>query len=140
MVKVLLKQRKRPTLSKQAGLTFPVKKVKRLLEKVLNDRVQMTAAVYMTALLEYITAEVTELSGNACREQAARALPKVIRLRHLRAGIAGDDELDRMMSRLSVKHRTAKPRLQTDSAKVSPVDSRLVTELVAIVYVLVCRV
>jgi histone H2A len=126
MVKVLLKQRHRSAkaLTKQAGLAFPVKKVKRLLKRVVDShQIQTTAAVCMSTALEYLTAELLELAGNACREQAAaRALPKVIRLRHLRAAIAGDEELDALMIRLSVKHRTHRPSLHTDCAQVSSVD------------------
>jgi histone H2A len=105
MVKVLLKKRSRSrTLSKQAGLEFPVKKVKRLLEKFLDNKVSMIAAVYMTSALEYMTAEMMELAGNNCRDEAtAKADPDVdlvVGLKHLRVAIAGDDELNRMMNRL----------------------------------------
>jgi histone H2A len=125
MVKVLLKKQSRPkTLSKQAGLEFPVKKVKRLLERFLDGtKVSMIAAVYMTSTLEYMTAEMMELAGNNCRDiAAAKADPdaeSVVGLKHLRAAVAGDDELNRMMNRLSVKHRTHSPSLHTDCAKVS---------------------
>jgi histone H3/H4 len=122
MVKVHLNQQDQDRyISQRAWLNFPVKKVKRQLKKYLaHHRVQMTAAVYMAATLEYLSADVLEVAGISCRgQEAAQTLPKVIRLRHLRAGMAGDVELDTMLSNLSVPHRTPIPSLQSDCTKVS---------------------
>lgn len=77
--------------SLQAGITFPVGRVHRLLKKVSGERVGASAAVYLAAVLEYLSAEVLELAGNACSEQKLKRVTP----RHLMLAIRSDEELDR---------------------------------------------
>ncbi|PNH02281.1 Histone H2A [Tetrabaena socialis] len=55
--------------SAKAGLQFPVGRIARYLKKgKYAERVGAGAPVYLAAVLEYLTAEVLELAGNAARD------------------------------------------------------------------------
>ena len=58
------------TKSQKSGLQFPVGRIHRMIKKRITgtERVGGTAAVFTAAILEYLTAEVLELAGNASRD------------------------------------------------------------------------
>lgn len=56
--------------SARAGLQFPVGRIKRYLKRSAQNKVRVgsKSAIYLTAVLEYLTAEVLELAGNAAKD------------------------------------------------------------------------
>ncbi|XP_075449175.1 histone H2A-IV-like [Ascaphus truei] len=79
--------------SSKAGLAFPVGRIHRLLKKGnYAERIGSGSAIYLAAALEYMCAEVLELSGNAARDnKKARTLP-----RHIQLAVRNDEELNKL--------------------------------------------
>merc|ERR1719442_142330 len=80
--------------STRAGLQFPVGRVARHLGAGRHaQRVGAGAPVYLAAVLEYLTAEVLELAGNAARDnRKTRIIP-----RHIQLAVRNDEELNRLL-------------------------------------------
>jgi histone H2A len=81
--------------SAKAGLQFPVGRVHRHMKKSrVASRIGAGAPVYMAAVLEYLTAEVVELAGNAARDNNKfRITP-----RHLQLAVRNDEELNKLLA------------------------------------------
>ena len=95
--------------SSRAGLQFPVGRVHRLLRKGnYAERVGAGAPVYMAAVLEYLTAEILELAGNAARDnKKTRIIP-----RHLQLAIRNDEELNKLLGRVTIAQGGVLPNIQ----------------------------
>ncbi|VDP94473.1 unnamed protein product [Echinostoma caproni] len=97
------------TRSVRAGLQFPVGRVHRLL-RIGNygERVGAGAPVYLTAVLEYLAAEVLELAGNAARDnKKTRIVP-----RHLQLAIRNDEELNNLLGKVTIAQGGVLPNIQ----------------------------
>ena len=85
--------------SAKAGLQFPVGRVARFMKKSkVAGRVGAASPVYMAAVLEYLTAEVLELAGNAARDnKKTRIIP-----RHIQLAVRNDEELNKLMGGVTI--------------------------------------
>jgi histone H2A len=89
----------RGSRSKKASLLFPVGRIESLIRHHSGvERVSEYAAVYLAAVLEYLTAEILELSGNAARDYKK----KRVTTRHLLLAIRYDDELNTLTHNITL--------------------------------------
>ncbi|EMP26735.1 histone H2A.J [Chelonia mydas] len=95
--------------SSRADLQFPVGRVHRLLWKGnYAEQVGAGAPVYMAAILEYLTAEILELAGNAGRDnKKTRIIP-----RHLQLAIRNDEELNKLLEKVTIAQGGVWPNIQ----------------------------
>ncbi|KAK9878155.1 hypothetical protein WA026_021171 [Henosepilachna vigintioctopunctata] len=95
--------------SSRAGLQFPVGRIHRLLRKgSYAERVGAGAPVYLAAVMEYLAAEVLELAGNAARDnKKTRIIP-----RHLQLAIRNDEELNKLLSGVTIAQGGVLPNIQ----------------------------
>jgi len=87
---------KRLSQGARAGIVFPVSRIHRYLKSspTVTKRVSKAASVYLSATLEYLAAEILELSGNAARDyKRTRIIP-----RHILLSTASDLELNQLLN------------------------------------------
>jgi histone H2A len=106
--KVDKSMRKPKTKSSRAGLVFPVSRFHRFLKKGnYAKHIGCGASVYIAATLEYLTAEILELAGNAARDnKKVRIIP-----RHLQLAIRNDEELNKLLSGVTIAQGGVLPNI-----------------------------
>lgn len=101
-------RKKRISRSERAGVVFPVSRVYRYIKTaILKHRVAVGAPIYMSAVLEYLCAEVLELAGNAARDNKR----KLITPRHILLAVANDDELHRLLKDVTISQGGVLPHI-----------------------------
>lgn len=96
------------TRSAKAGLQFPVGRIHRHLRNGnYAQRIAAGAPVYLAAVLEYLSAEILELAGNAARDnKKTRIIP-----RHLQLAIRNDEELNKLLGHVTLAQGGVLPNI-----------------------------
>ena len=102
--------KKSQTKSSKAGLQFPVGRIGRFLKKgKYASRVGAGAPVYLASILEYLTAEILELAGNAARDnKKTRIIP-----RHIQLAVRNDEELNKLFGGVTIAQGGVLPNIHS---------------------------
>lgn len=94
----------------RAGLQFPVGRIGRLLKKGrYAQRIGAGAPIFLASVLEYLTAEILELAGNAAADnKKLRIIP-----RHIQLAVRNDEELNRLFGNATIAQGGVLPNIHT---------------------------
>ena len=117
------KKDKAKSRSDIAGLQFPVGRIGRYLkEGRYASRISALAPVYLAAVLEYLTAEVVEIAGNAAKDNKRRRIAP----RHIALSVF-DQELEALLKSVTIPsggviphiHKSLLPKSSKSKPKVN---------------------
>jgi histone H2A len=96
--------------TKKAGLTFAVGRTRSLLKsgRYSPGRIGKGGPVYLAAVLEYLCAEMLELAGNAARDNKKKRITP----RYLTLAIRNDEELNKLLSHVTIAAGGVLPNIQ----------------------------
>lgn len=105
------KRQKAVSRSNRAGVLFPVGRMHRYLRGVTHHfRISGAAPVYQAAVIEYLTAEILELAGNAARDnKKGRVTP-----RHILLAVANDEELHQLLKHVTIASGGVLPKIHPE--------------------------
>ncbi|XP_067008900.2 core histone macro-H2A.1 [Anabrus simplex] len=105
------KRQKAMSKSQRANVTFPVGRMHRYLKIGTHRlRIGVGSPVYMAAVIEYLTAEVLELAGNAARDnRKGRITP-----RHILLAVANDEELHLLLKNVTIASGGVLPKIHPE--------------------------
>lgn len=89
----------RRTVSERSGLQFPVSRVRRFMKsKFYSRRVSVAACVFLTAIMEYLSAEVLEVAGKVilCKKRDC------ITPTHIFLSVQRDAELNELFKSVTI--------------------------------------
>ena len=98
------------TTSKKAGIIFPATRVRRYLKKGNYGHPRgLGGSIYLAAVMEYLTAEILELAGNAARDnKKTRIIP-----RHITLAVKNDEELNALLKHVTISRGGVLPNIQS---------------------------
>lgn len=88
-----VKTAKKKSSADKAGITFPPSRAENMIRLRHTSSVGKEAPVYLAGVLDYLTAEIIELAGNACINMKR----KTISPRCIQVAILNDEELASLM-------------------------------------------
>ncbi|EAL48582.1 histone h2a putative [Entamoeba histolytica] len=114
------------TLSKKSGLQFPVARIHAALKKGrYGEHINKMASVYLTAVIEYLVAEVLELAGGQAKDfHKTRITP-----RHIQLAVRSDLELNDLLKDVTISYGGVFPNVPTavnSKGKKKPAQSQVV--------------
>jgi len=94
--------------SSRAGLQFPVSRIlRKMRDSNIANRYGQNAPIFLAAVLEYLTAEVLELSGNAAHDcRKGRINP-----RHIQLATRSDEELAKLLQNCTIPESGVLPHI-----------------------------
>lgn len=104
----------RISLSKRSGTIFPVGRIRRYLKMcTFQQRIAIGAPIYQAAVMEYLSAEILELAGNAARDnKRSRITP-----RHILLAVANDEELNKLLRNVTIASGGVMPNIHPELLK-----------------------
>jgi len=105
--------KKHMSKSERSGLIFPVSRVANIMKTYMkNDRLSGESSIYLTAVLEYIIAEILELASHSAKDFKK----KRISTKHIADAIRNDSELGKILEDITLSGNNANPskRLSKD--------------------------
>ena len=96
--------------SSKAGLLFPVGRIAKYLKQgEYSKRINDLSAIYMCAVLEYLVAEVIELSGDVTKKYKKKRITP----RHILLGIKNDTELNLFCNNVIIAFGGVQPNINS---------------------------
>ncbi len=107
---------KKTSSSAKAGLQFPVGRIGRYMRKQrVASRIGAGAPVYLAAVLEYLSAEILELAGNAAKDNKKKRIVP----RHVQLAVRNDEELSKLLGGVTIASGGVLPNVHASLVKKS---------------------
>ena len=105
---------KKSSSSAKAGLQFPVGRVGRYMRRQrVASRIGAGAPVYLAAVLEYLSAEILELAGNAAKDNKKKRIVP----RHIQLAVRNDEELGKLLGGVTIAAGGVLPNVHSSLIK-----------------------
>lgn len=102
---------KQVSRSQRAGLQFPVGRIARKMrEGAFAQRIGAGGPVYLASVLEYLTAELLELAGNAAKDNKKQRITP----RHIMLAVKNDDELSKFLQSVVISNGGVLPNIHSN--------------------------
>jgi histone H2A len=113
----VMEKKTRASSSARAGIHFPAGRIRSNLRRLNpSAHISPTASIYLGAVLEYLCAELLELSGYVTKDTKVKRIAP----RHIRIALDGDEELVKLCPRAIMPSAGVLPRIHAVFEKETP--------------------